>query len=162
MWKADADNKCILKMHVFNGVTSTYPSIRQLLAQSVCPEGGLLCAGTARALPRHRHPEPGAKPGYGDARADSQVLPSTCMRVNCLWERRRIVCYYSLSLKKSLEQEDRNIPNAWAELAVAGVAVICWVSSPVSPLEYADRARQGWAGVGPSQHKITVGKHLTW
>lgn len=39
MWKADANNKCILKMHVFNGITSPYPSIRQVLAQSVCPEG---------------------------------------------------------------------------------------------------------------------------
>lgn len=60
-------------------------------------------------------PRPWAKAGHEDARAEGRGLPS--VRARC------IVCYYSLSLKKSLTQEDGNIPNAWAELAETGVAV---------------------------------------
>ena len=103
-----------------------------------------------RVLPGHRHPEPWAEPGCGDAQAESQFLPSTCMRMNCLSERRCIICYYLLSLKQSVKQEDRNIPNAWAELAVTGVALLA-----VQPSEYPGIRRQGWSKAGRCWTKST-------
>lgn len=129
-------------------------------ASSVRVSGGGCCLPVQpRILPGIPHPEPWATPGREGAWADSQVLPSPSVRMNCLSERRCIVCYYSLSLKKSLKQEDGKVPNARAEPALAA---ICGASSPGNALGYADGARRRWADAGPSQHKITAGRHLTW
>lgn len=113
-------------------------------------------------LPGHLCPEHAAWRGYGDA-PSRKLCSALYLHENELSFRNEGYClllpYY---LKKSLKQEDRSIQSAWAELRVAGAAVISWVSSPVNTLKYANMPCQGWSDARPSQHKIAVGKHLIW